>query len=104
MSRSERMSPVDTWWLRMDRPHNLMTIVTVWILEGPVALDRLENQLFERHLTYRRYRQKVEFALGGPYWRDDPHLYLAHHIKRALMRRRGRLRCSAGADRRLGSR
>jgi hypothetical protein len=41
MSRSERMSPVDTWWLRMDRPHNLMTIVTVWILEGPVALDRL---------------------------------------------------------------
>src|SRR5271157_3020514 len=67
MSNSERMSPVDTWWLRMDRPHNLMTIVAVWILEGPVALDRLENQLFERHLTYRRYRQKVEFALvDGP--------------------------------------
>jgi len=104
MSRSERITPVDTWWLRMDRPHNPMTIVAVWILEGPVALDRLENQLFERHLTYRRYRQKVEFALGGPYWRDDPHLYLAHHIKRVLMRRRGRLRCSAGADRRLGSR
>ena len=89
MSRSERMSPVDTWWLRMDRPHNLMTIVTVWILEGPVALDRLENQLFERHLTYRRYRQKVEFAPGGPYWRDDPHLDLAHHIKRVRLPGRG---------------
>src|SRR5271157_4705850 len=84
MSRSERMSPVDTWWLRMDRPHNLMTIVTVWILEGPVALDRLENQLFERHLTYRRYRQRVELP-GGPYWRDDPHLALAHHIKRVRL-------------------
>src|SRR5271166_3684218 len=89
MSRSERIAPVDTWWLRMDRPHNLMTIVTVWILEGPVALDRLENQLGERHLTYRRYRQKVEFARGGPYWRDDPHLYLAHHIKRVRLPGRG---------------
>ncbi len=88
MSRSERMALVDTYWLRMDRPHNLMTIVTVWILEGPVALDRLENQLFERHLTYRRYRQKVELP-GGPYWRDDPHLALAHHIKRVRLPGRG---------------
>ena len=89
MSRSERMSPVDTWWLRMDRPHNLMTIVTVWILEGPVALDRLEKQLGERHLTYRRYRQKVEFARGGPYWRDDPHFDLAHHMRRVRLPGRG---------------
>src|SRR5271166_4713967 len=89
MSRSERIAPVDTWWLRMDRPHNLMTIVTVWILEGPVALDRLENQLGERHLTYRRYRQKVEFARGGPYWIDDPHFDLAHHIKRVRLPGRG---------------
>jgi len=89
MSHSERISSVDTTWLRMDRPHNLMTIVAVWMLEGPVALDRLENQLFERHLTYRRYRQKVEFAQGGPYWVDDPHLDLAHHIKRVRLPGRG---------------
>jgi len=89
MSRRESMSPVDTMWLRTDRPHNLMTIVAVWMLEGPVALDRVENQLFERHLTYRRYRQKVEFARGGPYWRDDPHLNRAHHIKRVRLPGRG---------------
>ena len=89
MSRSERMSPVDTWWLRMDRPPNLMTIVAVWILEGPVALNRLEKQLGERHLTYRRYRQKVEFARGGLYWRDDPNFDLAHHIKRVRLPGRG---------------
>src|SRR5271166_3949416 len=89
MSRSERIAPVDTWWLRMDRPHNLMTIVTVWILEGPVALDRLEKQLGERHLTYRRYRQKVEFARGGPYWVDDPHFDLAHHMRRVRLPGRG---------------
>jgi len=34
MSRSERMSSVDTTWLRMDRPNNLMLIVAVWMLEG----------------------------------------------------------------------
>ena len=89
MSRRESMSPVDTMWLRTDRPHHLMTIVAVWMLEGPVALDRVENQLFERHLTYRRYRQKVEFARGGPYWRDDPHLNRAHHIKRVRLPGRG---------------
>jgi diacylglycerol O-acyltransferase / wax synthase len=89
MGHSERMSSVDTTWLRMDRPHNLMIIIGVWILESPVALDRLENQLAERHLTYRRYRQKVEFAPGGPYWRDDPHLDLAHHIKRVRLPGRG---------------
>ncbi|HVO14259.1 MAG TPA: wax ester/triacylglycerol synthase family O-acyltransferase [Alphaproteobacteria bacterium] len=89
MSDREPMSPVDTTWLRMDRPHNLMMIVAVWVLEGPVALDRLENQLAERYLTYRRYRQKVEFAPGGPYWVDDPLFDLAHHIKRLKLPGRG---------------
>jgi WS/DGAT/MGAT family acyltransferase len=89
MSRSERMSPVDTTWLRMDRPQNLMLIVAVWILEGPVPLDRVEKQLAERQLTYRRYRQKVEFASGVSYWRDDPHFDLAHHIKRLRLPGRG---------------
>ena len=85
MSHREEMSSVDTTWLRMDRPQNLMLIVAVWMLEGPVALDRLEKQLAERQLTYRRYRQKIEFASGGPYWRDDPNFDLAHHMKRVRL-------------------
>ena len=36
MSHRERMSSVDTTWLRMDRPTNLMVILGVWMLEGPV--------------------------------------------------------------------
>jgi diacylglycerol O-acyltransferase / wax synthase len=89
MSHSERMSAVDTTWLRMDRPQNLMIIVGVWMVEGPVALDRLENQLAERFLTYRRYRQKVEYTATGVYWRDDPRFDLAHHIKRVRLPGRG---------------
>ena len=51
MSHSERMSSVDTTWLRMDRPHNLMIIIGVWIVEGPVAFDRLENHSAARRLS-----------------------------------------------------
>ena len=89
MSRSERMSSVDTTWLRMDRPANPMMIVAVWVLEGPVALDRVEKRIAEGLMSYRRYRQKVDYARAGVYWRDDPNFDLAHHIKRARLPGRG---------------
>jgi hypothetical protein len=36
----ERMSKVDTAWLRMDAPSNLMMIVGVWIIKPRSALRR----------------------------------------------------------------
>jgi WS/DGAT/MGAT family acyltransferase len=89
MSHRERMSAVDTTWLRMDRPTNLMIILGVWMLEGPVVLKKLETQLAEGLLSYRRFRQKVEFTPAGVYWRDDPRFDLAHHMKRARLPGRG---------------
>jgi len=59
------MSPVDATWLRMDRPANLMIIVATWLLEGPVELDKIEKQIAEGLLSYRRYRQKVEYTPAG---------------------------------------
>ena len=38
--RRERMSRVDTAWLRMDNDVNLMMIVGVWLLEPAIALRR----------------------------------------------------------------
>ena len=89
MSHSERMSSVDTTWLRMDRPANLMMIVAVWLLEGPVPLDKVEKQIAEGLLSYRRYGQKVEYTPAGVFWRDDPNFDLAHHIKRVRLPGRG---------------
>ena len=89
MSHSERMSAVDTTWLRMERPANPMMIVGVWILEGPVAVDKVERQIAEGHMSYRRYRQKVEYAPAGVYWRDDPNFDLARHMKRMNLPGRG---------------
>ena len=50
MPSAERMSPVDTTWLRMDRPSNPMVIVGVLIIGGPVDLNGLEETLAERFL------------------------------------------------------
>src|SRR5271166_4820473 len=89
MSRSERMSSVDTTWLRMDRPANPMMIVAVWVLEGPVAVEKVEKQIAEGLLSYRRFRQKVDYTPAGIHWRDDPNFDLARHIKRARLPGRG---------------
>ncbi len=89
MTHSERMSSVDTAWLRMDGPANLMIIVGLWLLEGPVAAEKVEKQIAEGLLSYRRFRQKVEYAPAGVYWRDDHNFDLAHHMKRARLPGRG---------------
>ena len=36
-------------------------------------------------MSYRRYRQKVEYAPAGVYWRDDPNFDLARQMKRAKL-------------------
>ncbi len=82
MSNSERMAPVDTTWLRMDRPTNLMVIVGVLILAGPVDMARLEDLLAERLLAIPRFRQRTETRQTGTWWCDDPQFDIARHIKR----------------------
>jgi WS/DGAT/MGAT family acyltransferase len=83
MSRAQKMQAVDTTWLRMDQPTNRMVIVGVLVLQGPVDIGRLEQQLADRLLRHRRFRQRVEQSAGGAWWCDDPHFDLARHIKRA---------------------
>ena len=84
-SHSEPMDPVDITWLRMDRPANLMIIVGVLTLAGPVDIKRLEATIATRILTFSRFRQRVETRAGSFWWCDDPHFDLTHHIKRARL-------------------
>lgn len=79
------MDSVDITWLRMDRPANLMTIIGVLTLVGPVDLQRLETTLAKRMLAFGRFRQRVEVHTSGYWWCDDPHFDIAHHIKRARL-------------------
>lgn len=89
MPEAERMSPVDTTWLRMDRPANPMVIIGVLIVEGPVKLDLLEERLAERFLAIPRFRQKVENRSGEYWWVEDPHFERLRHIRRVRLPGKG---------------
>ena len=83
--KRERMSSVDTAWLRMDRPSNLMMICGVLIFSERVALARLKATLAERFLRFKRFRQRVAQTPAGAYWETDPAFDLAAHVKRVVL-------------------
>ena len=76
----ERMSKVDTAWLRMDCDANLMMIVGVWQLAPGVkyaaVCDRIENSL----LKYNRFKQRVMEDAAGATWVNDRKFDLANHV------------------------
>ena len=76
----ERMSKVDTAWLRMDTPSNLMMIVGVWQLTPGVShaavCERMENSL----LKYARFRQRVMEDAAGATWVEDRYFDLQNHV------------------------
>lgn len=86
----ERMSKVDTAWLRMDSDSNLMMILGVWVLRPGVSLPALQQRVRERLLPYRRFVQIARQDAAGAHWVDDPDFDIARHVvSRPLKRRRG---------------
>ena len=86
MSRRERMSAVDTAWLRMDRPTNLMMIVGVMMFDQRFDFKRLRNTIEARLVgRYRRFRQCAVQEVAGTFWEDDPDFDLDAHLKRRAL-------------------
>ena len=78
---SERMSKVDTAWLRMDTEANLMLIVGVWSIRPGIALAALRERVAERLLQYPRFRQKVvQDGMLGAQWVVDRDFDIARHV------------------------
>ena len=67
----ERMSKVDTAWLRMDSPANLMMIVGVWVLKPGVSYAAVCERLEARLLKYPRFVQRVVEDAAGATWVED---------------------------------
>jgi len=84
----ERMSGVDTAWLRMDSPGNLMMIVGVEIFSEPLAYADLCRIVEQRLLKFDRFRQKVESDATGYWWVEDPGFRLRRHVVRIRLRGR----------------
>ena len=67
----EPISKVDTAWLRMEQPTNLMMINGVFNLDGQLDFPRLLETIEQRFLTFRRFRQKAVDGPAGANWVFD---------------------------------
>lgn len=76
----ERMSKVDTAWLRMDSPCNLMMILGVWIIKPAVSYAATCQRIEERLLKYPRFRQKVVQDATGASWVTDTGFDIKRHV------------------------
>ncbi len=77
----EPMSKVDTAWLRMETPTNLMMITGVLMLAEPIDMSRFKRVLAERWLSYRRFRQKAVDGPAGAVWETDADFDLDWHVR-----------------------
>jgi len=77
----EPMSKVDTAWLRMESPTNLMMITGVMMFDHPMDVGRFKRMLAERFLAFRRFRQKAVDSAGGAHWETDRDFDLDWHVR-----------------------
>jgi WS/DGAT/MGAT family acyltransferase len=79
-ARRERMTGVDTAWLRMDVPTNLMVIVGVLMFRGKVAIADVKRAVESRFLAFHRFRQRTVQDATGAWWEDDPTFDIDSHV------------------------
>ena len=80
-AEKERMSAVDTAWLRMNRATNLMMIVGVWVLDPPPDFNRFREIIAERFLQQERFRCRPVDDLISASWEQDPDFDLDSHVR-----------------------
>jgi diacylglycerol O-acyltransferase len=103
---AERMSRVDTAWLRMDNDVNLMMIVGVWLLTPAITLAALRERIADKLLKYDRFRQKRGGTTPmGASWVEDEDFDIERTCGARLLREapaRPRRGAAASAVRRAG--
>jgi len=87
-TQTKQMSPVDSAWLHMDEPTNLMMITGVSLLDKPPDFERFRKTLEVRLLSLDRFTMRVVepvLPLGTPHWEVDPNFDLDAHIHRVAL-------------------
>ncbi len=79
-TKREKISAVDTAWLRMDRPSNLMMISGVLVFGQRVRIERVKRIIRERFLRFPRFRQRPVSLPGGAYWQGVPKFSIDDHV------------------------
>lgn len=96
MTSRERISGVDTAWLRMDNPTNLMMIVGVMTFREKLELAAVRRIIADRFLAFRRFRSRPVQEAAGAWWEADESFDLDWHVRRHP--KRGRLGKAALED------
>jgi len=92
LANQEPMAKVDTAWLRMESPTNLMMITGVLMLDTPLRLQDLRELIAGRFLAYRRFGQKPVDTGAAAFWETVPKPDLRWHVRTArLPRKAGKL-------------
>ena len=81
----EPISKVDTAWLRMEQPTNLMMINGVIIMDEKLNYEKLLETIEQRFLTFRRFRQKAVDSARGAHWVLDEDFDIRSHVRRTAL-------------------
>jgi len=81
----ERMSSVDTAWLRMDSPGNAMMIVSVTATQTPLRLAEFRRMVETRFLCFPRFRLRPAQDPLGASWIEDDAFELDNHLLRVKL-------------------
>ena len=89
MPARERISGVDTAWLRMEHPNNLMMIVGVLMFREKLAFALVKKVLRSRWLGFARFRQRAVQDPTGAWWEECEDFNLDAHVKRVRLPGKG---------------
>lgn len=90
MSTPEPLSSVDSAWLRMDRPTNLMVICGMMLFRRRLHLDAVKQAVQQRMLCFHRFRQRVTGSGPGARWEYDEAFDLDWHVRHIALPEDGR--------------
>jgi WS/DGAT/MGAT family acyltransferase len=81
----EPLSLIDSAWLRLDRPTNLMMICGVMLFSERLDWCRVKATLQQRLLCFHRFRQRVVQEDATLFWETDPAFDLDWHVRRIAL-------------------
>ncbi len=84
-NQKESMRKVDTAWLRMESPSNLMMITGMMFLDQLPDYNAFLHMLEKNFLSFRRFKQKAVINSTGTYWHDDEFFDIKGHVRRIAL-------------------
>ncbi|GAB3257099.1 wax ester/triacylglycerol synthase family O-acyltransferase [Nocardioides dilutus] len=83
------IDPVDTIWLNMDRPNNLMVIESLMTFADPMDWDRLlatyTTRVLDRFPVFRQRPVFSRLPLVPPHWEDDEAFDISRQVRRVTL-------------------